>query len=162
MCAIVDANVAGQLFGRTRPEAAEKFYEWLNGRNGRMVVGGKLLEELIAGSGDFGRWAREAVLAGKMIRISDSEVNARTEELRREGIHRSNDPHILALARVSGARLLYSNDGDLQQDFGDGDLINNPRGRVYTTSSGPRYDNTSFRPAHRRLLARKDLCPINH
>ena len=32
---------------------------------------------------------------------------------------RSNDPHVLALARVSGARLLYAEDGDLMTDFKD-------------------------------------------
>ncbi len=162
MCAIVDANVVSEVFGLNRPEAAEKFHEWLNSGSGRMVVGGKLREELDRGSRNFGRWAREARLAGRMITVSDSEVNTSTEEFRREQMYRSNDPHVLALAQVSGARLLYSNDSDLQQDFKNRQLIDNPRGRVYTTSSGPGYDNTTFRPSHKRLLARKDLCPFRH
>ena len=32
---------------------------------------------------------------------------------------RSNDPHVIALAQINGARLLYSNDEALQKDFGD-------------------------------------------
>ena len=42
-------------------------------------------------------------------------------------------PHVLALAQVSGARLLYSNDQTLQRDFKNSKLIKNPRGNVYTT-----------------------------
>ena len=53
---------------------------------------------------------------------------------------RSDDPHILALSSVSGARLLYSNDDALQQDFTNSDLLNNPRGRVYSTRVNSRFD----------------------
>ena len=38
-------------------------------------------------------------------------------ELQDAGACQSNDLHVLALAQVSGARLLYSNDLSLHQDF---------------------------------------------
>ena len=82
-----------------------------------MVVGGKLLEELEKSSAEFIRWGQEAQLAGKMRIVNKSEVDARTEQIQSEGTIRSDDPHVIALAQVSGARLLYSNDGNLQQDF---------------------------------------------
>ena len=48
---------------------------------------------------------------------------------------RSDDPHVLALARVSGVRLLYRADKDLIADFKDKRFIDNPRGRVYSSAA---------------------------
>lgn len=153
MCAIVDANVASEVFGSSPPAAGEKFFEWLNKGSGRLVVGGKLLEELEMGSADFRRWGQQAQLAGRMRIVSKREVDARTEQIQREGAIRSDDPHVIALAQVSGARLLYSNDGDLQKDFGNGKLIDDPRGKVYSTRR-----DKSFQRSHDRLLKNKNLC----
>lgn len=153
MCAIVDANVASEVFGASLPLAGEKFFEWLNKGSGRLVVGGKLLEELEKSSADFIYWGREALRAGRMRIVSKGEVDARTEQIQREGKISSDDPHVIALAQVSGARLLYSNDGDLQKDFGNGELIDDPRGKVYSTRR-----DKSFLRSHDRLLKNKKLC----
>ena len=162
MCAIVDVNVAHEVFGDSPSLPAEKFYEWLESGSGRLVVGGKLLRELEETSPDFRRWGATAQLAGKMITVDEREVEARTRKIEREGAISSNDPHILALAQVSGARLLYSNDRDLSNDFRDRRLIDNPQGKVYTTrkdrDAPPTLDNTKFRPSHKALL-RKNFCP---
>ena len=85
--------------------------------------------------------------------MRESNVDAKTQELLNQGLYTSNDPHVLALAIVSGARLLYSNDADLQQDFKDKRLIDKPRGKVYSTR-----EDKSFQQSHARLLWRKDLC----
>lgn len=155
MCAIVDANVVSEVFGSNLPPAGEKFFDWLNQGSGRLIVGGKLLEELEQGSADFRRWGREAQLAGRMIIANKSEVDARTEQIQREGAIRSDDPHVIALAQESRARLLYSNDGNLQQDFKNKSLIDDPRGKVYSTSG-----DGSFLPRHDRLLKNKKLCRL--
>ena len=76
-------------------------------------------------------------------------------ELHDDGACQSNDLHVLALAQVSGARLLYSNDLTLHQDFGNGDLINGPRGKIYSTRAGGQIQDS-----HRRLLRRNDLCRV--
>ena len=39
MCAIVDANVASEVFGTDRPEAGARFFDWINARSGRLFVG---------------------------------------------------------------------------------------------------------------------------
>ncbi len=153
MCAIIDANVVHEVFGSNLPSAGERFFDWLEKGNERLVVGGKLLEELEASSEGFRLWASEAAEAGKMRVLNKDEVDDRTRELENEGGYESNDPHVLALAQVSGARLLYSNDGDLQGDFKKRQLIDNPPGKVYSTR-----ENRDFRPAHRRLLADRHLC----
>ena len=155
MCAIVDASVVGEVFGAGAPPAGERFFAWLNRGSGRLVVGGKLLEEL-DGSKNFREWAREARLAGIVRTVSAREVEARTEQIRDEGSCVSNDPHVIALAQVSRARLLYSNDGRLQKDFRNKQLIDDPQGRVYSTR-----ETKEFRPAHKKLLGRRDLCRVD-
>ena len=150
MCAIIDANVADQVFGQNRPEAGVKFFNWINTK-GRIIVGGNLLKELNRTSAS--KWVQEALLAGKTKVVNESDVNTRTEELRNGGECRSDDPHVLALAQVSGARLLYSNDKDLQKDFQNRKLIGSPRGNVYTTNK-----SKNFSTSHKRLLGKKGLC----
>ena len=155
MCAIVDANVAGEVFGSTPQPAGERFFDWVNKGSGRLVAGGKLYDELESSSPGFRDWARAAVLAGKMRIVNEGKVNARTEQLRKDGAHRSDDPHILALAQVSGARLLYSNDRALRLDFKDSRLIR-PEGYVYSTLKSKNLTST-----HKRLLRIRDLCRID-
>ena len=154
MCAILDASVVSEVFSPTPPEAALKFLDWINTGNGRLVVGGKLLKEISQNSRSA-KWARQALNAGLIRRVSESAVNNRTEKLRNEGVCRSDDPHVIALAQLSGARLLYSNDRKLQRDFGTKKLIDSPRGKIYST-----LQNKDFRTGHKRLLGRKDLCRI--
>lgn len=149
MCAILDANVVHEVFGRNRSEAGKKFFDWIMERSGRLIVSGKLREEL--NKTPFRKWMREALRTGFLKREYESAVEARTRELRREGEY--SDPHVLALAQVSGARLLYSNDAALQKDFKSKHLIDKPRGKVYST-----LESKSFQCAHERLLANKNLC----
>ena len=161
MCAIVDASVVGEVFGSRSKASArtssagKKFLEWVNKGTGRLIVGGELLKELHKASEDFRKWGRQALLSGVMRRENEHKVTKRTEELQAERGYGSNDPHVLALAQVSGARLLYSNDGELQQDFKKKRLIDNPRGKVYSTR-----EHRDFSSAHKRLLADKNLCRV--
>lgn len=153
MCAIVDANVANEVFGPHPTPAGEKFLDWINEGSHRLVVGGKLLGELEKSSPDFRKWTSRAILTGKMRVLDENTVSTKTDRIEQEGLHTSNDPHVLALAQVSGARLLYSNDAKLQQDFKNKDLLDHPRGNIYSTRQ-----NQKFTRAHKRLLGRQDLC----
>ncbi len=153
MCAIVDANVANEVFGPNPTPAGDKFFDWINKGSNRLVVGGKLLEELEVGSLKFREWASQAVRAGKMRTLNKDEVYASVEKMKQRGRHKSDDPHVLAVAELSGARLLYSNDGKLQQDFKNKKLIDNPQGNIYSTRQ-----NKNFTKTHKRLLSRQDLC----
>ncbi|MCY4530411.1 MAG: hypothetical protein OXD46_15450 [Chloroflexi bacterium] len=153
----MDADVAHLVFGSGRPEAGEKFFQWLNAGKGRLVTGGLSLEELNVSSEGFRKWAVQARLAGRLKVENGREVDTRTSALQREGKFKSTDPHVLALAQVSEVRLLYTNDGDLQKDFGDKNLIDNPRGKVYSTRV-----NKGFTTTHKRLLSRTDLCKVDH
>ena len=152
MCAILDANVAGQVFGMDRPPAAKAFFDRIDSGRVRLLIGGGLRRELDRISA-FGDWRRQAVLAGRVTLLNDEMVDGRATELGRDNACRSNDEHVIAVAQLGGARLLYSNDRALQDDFRDKALIDQPRGKVYSTRT--RDDMT---PTHRRLLANRNLC----
>ena len=151
MCAIVDANVAAEVFGKNKPPAGKEFYDWLNTGGGQLVAGGKLLLELDKTTAR--EWVRQALLSGRTRREDDALIAEKAGELADKELCKSDDSHVIALAQVSGARLLYSNDINLQSDFKNKTLIDNPRGRIYTTLV-----HTDFRSSHRRLLRMPNLC----
>ena len=151
MCAIVDVNVSHEIFGDNRPEAGEKFFKLLDSGSLRLVVSRKLLAELNYGKAQ--QWIQQAILAGKVRQEASGTVDDKEEELQRMERCRSNDTHIIALAQISGARLLYSNDKVLHEDFGNKSLIDKPRGKVYSTNEHKDFTNT-----HVRLLNNRNLC----
>lgn len=152
MCIIVDANVRDIVFGKSRVPASELLLNSIDNRSHRLVIGGKLKNELMEAN-SFKNWLVQARLAQQIRVIPDDPVNLKADDLRRTGACKSDDEHVIALAQESGSRLLYTDDVDLQQDFDDRNLVANPRGRVYTTL---RYQDV--RRSHRDLLARSDLC----
>ena len=152
MCAILDANVAWQVFGAERPPAGRAFFDRIDSGRVRLVAGGRLRRELDR-SEAFREWRRQAELAGRIKLLNDEEVDGTARVLEQRNACRSDDAHVVAAAQVSGARLLYTNDVDLQADFGDKTLIDRPRGKVYSTRI-----HDDLTPAHRRLLRARRLC----
>ncbi len=169
MCAIVDANVRDQVFGAAQSAAGKFFLDWLlKPKGGILALGGKLRSELSDGgrNENFMKVYGELRRDGRVKDVPDGEVEAETANLEAHQICRSNDAHVLALAKVSGARLLFSNDLDLQKDFSSPQIINEPRGRIYTTveidhhAYATQQDTGVVTPTHRNLLARTDLCAL--
>ena len=116
-----------------------------------MVVGGKLRDEL-SGNQNFVRWLRQAVQAGRARILDDNEVNDATRAVLADRVCQSDDPHVIALARVSGTRLLYTNDNALERDFKK--LI--PKGIIFTTKQDPQRQITR---EHQSLLgSRRRIC----
>ena len=152
MCAILDASVVHKVFGDNLSEAGRKFFEWLNTGKGKLVVGGRLLQELERTYASR-EWLKQALLAGRAVRFDDHRIGSETGALKRAGSCRSNDPHVIALARISDVRFLYSDDRALQRDFKDRTLIGNPQGIVYSTVRSDDFNST-----HRRLLGRRNIC----
>ena len=76
-----------------------------------------------------------------------------TAELRDSNACVSDDQHVIALAQVSGARLLFSNEPNLHRDFKSKRLIDKPRGKVYSNK-----ESKDLSKAHEKLLADKALC----
>ena len=148
MCGIIDVNVLGEALGGTPSEAGPRFVVWASFGGERLVVSRELLAEV--GSEEAKIWLAQGVASNRVKQVAEELVVPRTEELRRDRSCRSDDEHIVALGQVSKARLLYTNDGDLQSDFTDAKLINSPRGKVYSTRKGK-----EFRRTHERLLNRR-------
>jgi hypothetical protein len=136
MCMIVDVNVANKVFLPNDPDFGEVHDSLFTGKmpNSKIVFGGHLGVE-------YGRSSRLRRLvvglsrAGKAMRINDDAVNRETAVVEDTGLCRSDDPHIIALARVSAVRLLCSHDKDLHGDFTNHLLLAKPRGKVYQNRS---------------------------
>lgn len=154
MCVIVDNSVSHHVFTDNPSEAAQRLLNWIDSGQSRFVAGGKLLHEL-KGNSTFKIWMNEALKRGTARRIGPARVTARVKVLQQNNQLRSNDTHVIALAQLTGARLLFSDDKALNRDFENPNLIHSPNGSVYTTLG----DSTkSFTPKHAELLRRDDLC----
>lgn len=151
MCAIIDANTDDEMFGKNPPQAGERFLDWIESGKGGLVTGGKNKSELEQTSGR--NWIRQAILAGQVRNVNSSKIDSVSLRPKEGSLCNSNDHHVIALAQVSGARLLYSNDKDLHRDFRNSGLVSQPRGKVYSTLK-----QREFGRNHRSLLMRKDLC----
>lgn len=139
MCLIVDANLASKVLCRKPPYEYQPVIDWLllPLKAGCLAVGGEVARELYK-DGACRRFVKDLWDAGRAAIFASSLVDAETTAV--AALCRSNDAHVIALARVSGARILCSDDGLLRDDFRDTSLVADPRGRVY------RHAN------HRRLL----------
>ena len=146
MCAIVDANVASRFFSDPVDPELQPLWESIAGGRGVLVAGGRLLDELFE-LGDARRLLRNWERAKLARFISAEDVKAETVQVEGECV--SNDAHVIALARLSGARRLCSNDQLLHQDFGNPALLSNPRGYVYQNRS------------HTDLLTHDGRCPLD-
>jgi hypothetical protein len=142
---IIDANLASTVFSNSPHPDFLPVLDWLESRDGCLVVGGQLAAEL-----DRLDSARRYVLAllraGKVRKISDEAVKLHETEVEETGLCRSNDLHILGLACASGARTLCTQDRELQRDFRNPRIVSNPRGSIY------------LRPSHARLLRHGRAC----
>ena len=160
MCTIIDADSSGEIAAGVASVGALAFRDWMLAGPCCLVVGGsRLRAEFGRNFGDLERaksttvteWLLQVSLAGKLIEHDDDEVDVRAGEVERAGLCASNDFHIIALAQVASARMLYSRDRELQQDFTNPALLDRPRGKVY-----PR--NRSLSASKRWLDRHRRLC----
>ena len=143
MCIIIDANAAHYFARPTRASPATPIIDWLTSGQGRLAIGGRNTEEL-ATNGAVARWLVGLERAGRVRRIASPSLLEEERALHAAGACVSDDAHVIALARLSGARLLFSMDRALHADFKNRDLVS-PRGKVYQ------------RREDRRLL-RQEVC----
>jgi hypothetical protein len=139
MCVILDANIANLVF----PTPSTSFgpvHRAVNTKKARLVYGGELTTEYKRMDA-FWRILLRLDQQGSARQVPDQDVQAETERLVQLNVCASDDPHIIALARIGKVRLLCTNDQALTDDFTNPDLISEPRGKVYK------------RPAHKRLIA---------
>ena len=153
MCAILDVNRAHQLLPSSPSEPNDPLTKWVEDGHGRLIVGGDLLDELCRNS-NIERWVTNLHRMGRIVSLTPEDrrdVKSRTEELRKRSTCKSNDEHIIALAQTKHVRLLVTADRDLQEDFGNPDLIDGPRGKVYPSGASLR--------KRKKFLDRFEGCP---
>ena len=125
----------------------------------KLAVGGSELHgELEESSTRLQEWVRELGRAGYLTELEDHDVDREERNLRAGLIVganeiRSDDQHIVALARVSHARLLFSRDRKLRLDFKNRLLIARPAGKILNSEQ-----DTELTPARKRMLANPNLC----
>ena len=134
MCLIIDANLAGSVFSDTPTADFLPLIDWLTSprKDGKLVVGGHLAKELDK-IGSARRFVRSLQQAGRARSIPSDATDSETENIKTSCI--SNDPHVIALARLSGARILCSQDKNLHKDFTNTSLVSTPQGRVYQNAT---------------------------
>ena len=128
MCIIIDANKMGTFLSEPVSTDAAPVHRWLN-RGGTVVysTGGKFDAEI--GSSAKAKLT-DYVKAGKARFVPPARLAPHLRALTKLTTQ-SNDEHMLALALASGARLLYTADQALINDFTDHRIVNEPRGKVY-------------------------------
>jgi hypothetical protein len=133
MCLIVDTNLAAVIFSVPPDKDFLPIIDWLmsSKKDGKLVVGGKLAHELSRVNA-VRRFVKALQQAGRVRIIPSGSTEVEAEQI--NDLCESNDAHIIALARVSGARILCSHDEDLHKDFTNPSLIANPRGHIYQNS----------------------------
>jgi hypothetical protein len=149
VCISIDANLAFYIFTSSPEGDFRPVFDWLHApdKSGCVVYGGKLANELSTRTASR-RYLLELSRAGRARLIPEGIIQPQEEELIRRGLCQSNDPHVIALARVSGARTLCSHDQKLHQDFRNSKLVSKPRGRVYQNAT------------HTSLLRHDPCCTI--
>ncbi len=131
MCIIVDNSVRDNVFGDKMTVSGERLRNRINDQKRKLVVGGKLVREL-SGAESFRNWLVQAQLADLVLEFPDSDVEAHTESVKRNSKCRSNDEHVIALALLSGCRVLCARDRQLREDFRDPEIVSKPRGKLYS------------------------------
>lgn len=133
MCVILDVNLAHKVLRTLSTEPPHPLRQWLEGGSGKLILGGELLGELRADSE-----VKEKIFglyrAGMAVVISpndNQELSEKTKELRYSEVCSSNDEHIIALAQLTGARLLCTDDKDLIADFKNARIISKPQGKIF-------------------------------
>lgn len=147
MCLIIDTNRFSILFADPRPSELHALFGWLENDGGSLAIGGTKYREEIGRVHAAQRLFAQMNRAGRTTSVCDVDVDADALELTNSGVLQSDDAHIVALARRSGARTVYTEDVELMKDIKSKKIVDNPRGRIYRNKS------------HSRLLKHDSSCP---
>jgi hypothetical protein len=134
LCVIVDASVAGRVFSVPYEADFVPLWDWLEKKDGKLVYGGRLAQELNRLPHARRRLA-EMKRSGRALECLRQDVDAEERAVGKLRLCRSNDHHVVALARLSGARVLCTNDRNLEADFTNRQLVPAPKAKIYKVAS---------------------------
>ncbi len=138
MCMILDINMWPDFFNKTI--AMQSVHKWLEKKNGKLVYSNHELfqKELTQNQ----RTAlQEYSRKGQARLVPKKQVEQKITSLRADNTFKSNDIHILGLAKAVRVKVLCTKDKDLHYDFKH--ILH---GHIYQNAS------------HQHLLT-KDTCP---
>ena len=159
MCAIIDTSVLGDIVGKTRTEAGTAFLNGIIDGRGKIFYGGtRQLVEYSKVTG-FPDLVQELERQGLAQELSKGEVDDLSARLVKDHVLRAKakDSHILAIALLSGARLLYANDKNLHEDFKNTSIIY-PKGKVYSTNDINFPNDNKMFTEEKEALLRNNPC----
>jgi len=134
VCLIVDANYAHRVYPQPDPDGLP-VHDALRDGSAQLFYGGsQMVAEYLLLSRKFRRWLYLLYQKGTARRVDDAAVDGIANQLRSSQACASDDQHIIAVARVSSARLLCSSDQLLHADFTNPTLLT-PQGSVYQTAA---------------------------
>lgn len=128
MCLIVDSNCSHIIFGQPSSENARPIWDWLRA-DGIIVYGGRLTREL-SRTANAVRILAELSRSGRAKFEDEKAVQEQEAIIAATNRCQSDDFHVIALARVSGARVLFTEDKKLMRDFQNLELLR-PKGKIY-------------------------------
>lgn len=131
---IVDANCTHKLVDVSNHPDFAPILAALTTGGAKLVYGGTKLQSEYERVDEVRRLIVKLDQAGKTLKIRGELVDRRERELKDMNACNSNDEHVIALAQLSGTRLLCTHDGGLHDDFTDKRLIDKPRGKVYQSA----------------------------
>jgi hypothetical protein len=131
VCLIIDSNVVHKISDVDH----QPIMMALAAKKATLVYGGELRREYRKIKDFYHKILLRLDQSGAAKIYLDKEIDQKTDDLKQAGGYSSDDPHILALAIVTGARLVCSEDNAVCSDFKNKTLINNPRGSVYRKAS---------------------------
>lgn len=136
MCLILDTNRFGVALAEPIPAEYAPLLRWLTDPQGTgtLVLGGTKYRKEIGLHQRARRFFIEQVRAGRAIAVDDKAVDAEEERLQTKQACKSDDEHVIALAHISGARVVCTEDDALMSDFKNKALLDSPRGRIYRTA----------------------------
>lgn len=157
MCLIVDANVVHKVFDANGPATHRPVWNALFGKNAfaRFVIGGRLLREYVKGGLSLARiqeWQR----AGVAIVRREVEVDAEEAEVKKIGMCRSNDQHVIALARLAGVRLLCTDESGRKPNS----VVRDWKNRKIMSPAGCIYRDKSHAALLRKCCGKKCCCRV--
>ena len=138
-------------------KSAALLRDWLENGRGKLlhIESGKWLEEHERSSDEWRDQVRAYSQSGVLKVIADSDFESAKRTLPKKTKSGEKDKHVLALTMAGGARLLYTEDEKLQDDFKtvvDG-------GKVYPASSRKSSPNSASTVARcRKMLNGGGLC----
>ncbi len=149
MAVVIDANCGHKV---VRDADYIEIREWFLNDKAKIAISEDLFKELYKKS--FKPFYDEMKKLQR-VRVLDGEEENRVDEAIPTilPIIQSDDPHILAMMIVGDFRLIVTEDNDLREDVKNKEIINGPRGKIYSEGTSKKR-----RGQARKLLEKLGSC----